>query len=129
LVALLLSSALTPHAHPKQARAAGRLPTRGIFVPGTSPAGLELGDTIRGAKTVLGANHTLCTTTDSPLRSEPVCLFEDTRGEPRGAAAKFHNGRVSADFTLGAIDGSRTAEGLRMRKTTNNVLPRADEPR
>lgn len=115
-MALLLSPALavTPHAHSRQARPAGHPPARGIFVPGTSLAGVELGDTMTRVRTVFGTGDTSCTTKNSPPCSEAVWLFEYTRGEPLGVATTFHNGKVSAVVTLGAIDGWRTAEGLKI---------------
>src|SRR5512146_554544 len=80
---------------------AGQLPTRGIFVPGVSLAGIQLGVTQTRVKAALGANYTLCTKVNSPsLCKEPLWLYEYTRGEPLGVGVKFHNNKVTAVFTL-----------------------------
>jgi hypothetical protein len=123
LVALLLSLALAvvPHTQAHKTQADGRLPTRGVFKPGVSLAGVKLGDSMTRVKTVLGANYTLCTVANSQLCKEPVWLFEYTRGEPLGVATKFHNGKVSAVFTLGAIEGWRTSEGLKMGDPVSSI--------
>ena len=122
-MALLLSLALAvvPHAHSQQSHTAGQLPTRGVLKPGVSLAGVKIGDTMTRVKTVLGANFTLCTVATSKLCTEPVWLFEYNRGEPLGVATKFHNGKVSAVFTLGVIEGWKTAEGLKMGDPVSNI--------
>ena len=119
MVAVLLSLALAlvPHAH---AKAQGQLPTRGVFVPGVSLVGVKLGDTQTKVKATLGANYSICPT-ENKLCKEPVWLFEYTRGEPLGVAVKFHNGKVSAVFTLGAIAGWKTKEGLKMGDPVSNI--------
>jgi hypothetical protein len=130
LVALLLSLALvaTPHAHAQSSHAAGQLPTRGVFKPGVSLAGVKLGDSMTRVKTVLGTNYTLCTVANSKLCREPVWLYEYTRGEPLGVATKFHKGKVTAIFTLGAIAGWKTAEGLKMGDPVSNIYNLYETP-
>ena len=116
LVPLLLSLALAfaPHAHAQQAHASGQLPVHGIFIPGVQLAGVKLGDTQARVQTVLGKNYRLCNPADAAiLCKEPVWLYEYPRGEPFGVATKFHNGKVVAVFTLGAILGWKTADGLK----------------
>ena len=124
LVSLLLVTALAlvPAAGAQNARVSGQLPTRGIFVPGVSLAGIKLGFTQAKVKAVLGSNYQPCTTAISPdLCKEPLWLFEYTRGEPLGVGVKFHSGKVTAVFTLGAIQGWKTKEGLKMYDPVSNI--------
>ena len=102
LAGLLLTAALAvvPAVDAQNARLAGQLPTRGVFVPGVSLAGVQLGFTQTRVKAALGANYQLCTTAISNLCKEPLWLFEYTRGEPLGVGIKFHNNKVSAIFTF-----------------------------
>jgi hypothetical protein len=124
LVALLLSLALfaTPHAHAQQSRASGQLPTIGIFKPGQTLAGVGLGYTPAQVTAHLGKNYSICTTKlATVLCKEPVWLFEYARGEPLGVGVKFHNGKVSAVFTLGAIQGWKTIDGLKVYDPVSNI--------
>jgi len=56
LVSLLVGLALivVPGVGAQSSRVSGRLPTRGIFVPGVSLAGIQLGFTQSKVKAVLG---------------------------------------------------------------------------
>ena len=124
LVALLLSLALfaTPHAHAQQSRASGQLPTIGIFKPGKTLAGVGLGFTQTQVTAALGKNYSVCTTKlATVLCREPVWLFEYAHGEPLGLAVKLHGGKVVAVFTLGAIPGWKTAEGLKIYDPVSNI--------
>ncbi len=124
LVPLLLSLALAfvPHAHAQQTRAAGQLPTRGIFKVGQTLAGVGIGFTQAQVTKALGTNYTLCTPASSAsLCKEPVLFFEYTRGEPLGVGVKLHNGKVTAVFTLGAILGWKTSEGLKIYDPVSNI--------
>jgi hypothetical protein len=116
LVALVasLALALVPHAHAQHAQATGQLPTRGIFKPGITLAGVGLGYTQTRVVGALGNNYSLCTHDIGPvLCKEPVLLFTYPRGEPLGVGVKLHNGKVVAVFTLGAIQGWKTSDGLK----------------
>ncbi len=124
VVALLLSLvlALTPHAHAQQARASGHLPAHGIFFVGVKLAGVKLGFTQTQVTAVLGKNYIICTRANSAnICKEPVLLFEYTRGEPLGLAVKLHGGKVVAVFTLGAISGWKTADGLKIYDPVSNI--------
>ena len=111
------------------ARSAGQLPTRGVFVPGVSLAGVQLGFTQTRVKAALGSNYRACTTEMAPnLCKEPLWLYEYTRGEPLGVAVKFHGGVVSAIFTLGAIQGWKTREGLKMYDPVSNIYSLYETP-
>jgi hypothetical protein len=117
LAAVVLLSpafALTPHAQ-AQKTGASKLPTHGIFIPGVKLAGIKLGFTQTQVTAVLGKNYTLCTPANSAnLCKEPVLLYEYTRGEPLGLAVRLHKGKVGAVFTLGAVPGWKTPEGLQI---------------
>jgi hypothetical protein len=117
LVALLASLALVfaPHAHATQAHASGQLPARGVFVWGQTIAGIGLGYTQTRVTAVLGKNYRLCDPKDmGELCREPVWFYQYGRGEPLGLAVKFHNGKSVAVFTLGAIQGWKTRDGLKI---------------
>ena len=123
-VALLLSLALglTPHADAQQKHASGHLPAHGIFFVGTKLAGVKLGFTETQVTAILGRNFTLCTPANSGnLCKEPVMLFEYTRGEPLGLAVRLHKGKVGAVFTLGAVAGWKTHEGLKIYDPVSNI--------
>ena len=123
VVALLLSLALalTPHAYAQNARAS-KLPAHGIFFVGVKLAGVKLGFTQTQVTTVLGKNYTLCTPANSGnLCKEPVMLYEYARGEPLGLAVRLHKGKVGAVFTLGAVPGWKTVEGLKIYDAVTNI--------
>lgn len=131
LVSLLLGLALVvvPGVGAQNARVSGQLPARGIFVPGVSLAGVKLGFTQAKVKAVLGSNYQPCTTAISPdLCKEPLWLFEYTRGEPLGVGVKFHDNKVTAIFTLGAIQGWKTREGLKMYDPVSNIYSFYETP-
>ena len=132
MVALLLALALvgSHHSHAQQARAThatGHLPTVGVFIPGTSLAGVKLGMTQKQVARILGNNPVLCTVKISDLCKEPVYLYEYTHGEPLGVAVKFHTFKVggtptvSAVFMLGTIAGWKTKEGLKIGDPVSNI--------
>jgi hypothetical protein len=129
VVALLaLALVVAPAALAQTARVSGQLPQRGIFVPGVSLAGVHLGYTQTKVKAVLGSNYRPCTAAMSTLCKEPLWLFEYTRGEPLGVGVKFHGGKVAAIFTLGAIQGWRTKEGLKMYDPVSNIYSFYETP-
>ena len=130
LAGLLLTAALAvvPAVDAQNARLAGQLPTRGVFVPGVSLAGIQLGFTQTRVKAALGSNYRLCTIANSNLCKEPLWLFEYQRGEPLGVAVRFHNSKVSAVFTLGAIQGWKTREGLKMYDPVSNIYSLYETP-
>ena len=122
-VAVLLSPAfaLTPNADAQKERAS-KLPAHGIFVVGVKLAGVRLGFTQAQVTAVLGKNYTLCTPANSGnLCKEIVLLYEYTRGEPLGLAVRLHNGKVGAVFTLGAVPGWKTPEGLKIYDAVSDI--------
>jgi hypothetical protein len=123
--ALLLVAAvfltLTSVAHAQTARAS-KLPTHGIFFPGVKLAGIKLGFTQSQVTAALGTNYTLCTPANNPtVCKETFLLFEYTRGEPLGLAVRIHNGKVGAVFTLGAVPGWKTHDGLKTYDPVSNI--------
>jgi hypothetical protein len=107
---------------------AGQLPTRGVFIPGVSLAGVKLGFDQTKVKAALGSNYRLCTTANSNLCKEPLWLYEYARGEPLGVAVRFHSGKVTAVFTLGAIQGWKTKDGLKMYDPVSNIYSFYETP-
>jgi len=119
---VLLALLFVPQALASELHAAGQLPTRGVFVPGVSLVGVKLGMTQTQVKGALGGNYRQCTVANAPtLCKEPVWLYEYGRGEPLGVAVKFKNKIVSAVFTLGAIQGWKTSDGLKMGDPAANI--------
>jgi hypothetical protein len=128
LLALAFALALVPGGLARPAHVAGQLPTRGIFVPGVSLAGVKLGYTQDKVKAALGPNYRLCTVANSNLCKEPLWLYEYQRGEPLGVAVRFKHKIVSAVFTLGAIQGWKTSEGLKMYDPVSNIYSLYETP-
>jgi hypothetical protein len=128
VLVLTLALALVPGVQARPAHVAGQLPTRGIFVPGVSLAGVKLGFTQARVKAALGSNYRLCTIANSSLCKEPLWLYEYQRGEPLGVAVRFHNKIVTAVFTLGAIQGWKTSEGLKMYDPVSNIYSLYETP-
>jgi hypothetical protein len=94
----------------------GRLPMRGVVIPGISLAGVKVGDTQKRVRRVWGTNFVTC-----KYCTDPTWLFEYQTGEPLGAAARFQNGRVVAVFSLGSPAGWHTNKGLYIGDPISNV--------
>src|SRR5437764_549810 len=103
-------------------------PARGIFVPGVSLAGVKIGFDQAKVKAALGLNYRVCTPANTNLCKEPLWLYQYQRGEPLGVAVRFHNNKVSAVFTLGAIQGWKTSEGLKMYDPVSNIYSLYETP-
>src|SRR3954468_8091402 len=128
VLVLTLALALVPGVQARPAHVAGQLPTRGIFVPGVSLAGVHLGFDQARVKAALGSNYRVCTVANTNLCKEPLWLYEYQRGEPLGVAVRFHNKKVTAVFTLGAIQGWKTSEGLKMYDPVSNIYSLYETP-
>jgi hypothetical protein len=117
MAALVLSIALalTPHSGSHAARAT-TFPTRGIFIPGVSLAGVKIGDTQARVRKLWGSKYKTC-----PYCTDITWLYEYRTGEPLGAAARFEQGRVVAVFTLGSPAGWKTDKGLAMGDGISDV--------
>jgi hypothetical protein len=124
MVAFALSAALALFAHTaSHAEGNGRLPMRGVVIPGVSLAGVKIGDTEQRVRRLWGTNYVTC-----EYCSDATWLFEYQSGEPLGAAARFQKGRVVAVFSLGSPAGWHTKKGLYIGDPISNVydyFPRA----
>lgn len=118
-VILSIALALIPHSgsHASHAtHSSGHLPTRGLFVPGVSLAGVHIGDTQKRVVSILGPKYKTCA-----FCTDPTFLWMYGSGEPLGMAARFENGKVVAVFTLGSPAGWKTDKGLAMGDGVSNV--------
>ena len=89
-----------------QTRAAGHFPSIGIFVPGTSLGGVQLGNTIASVRARWGSGFKVCTLVACTARGRTTWFYTYRQGEPLGAAVTFdHTGHVASVWTLGAPDG------------------------
>lgn len=121
MVALVLSIALAlvPQSGSQAThgtRASGSLPTRGLFIPGVSLAGVHIGDTQQKVIATLGPKYKTCA-----YCTDPTLLWMYRSGEPLGMAARFQKGKVVAVFTLGSPAGWKTDKGLAMGDGISNV--------
>jgi hypothetical protein len=114
VIELVLALALAGSASPGPAS----VPERGVLVPGTSLAGVRLGDTPAGVRARWGSGYRLCGACAEPTW---YYTFEGVTGEPLGVGVSFRRGRVGALFTLGSPAGWRTREGLRLGDTIGRV--------
>ena len=120
-IVLSLAVALAPHgaAAPKaQDRASGALPTRGVLVVGKSLAGVPLGATQTMVKTRWGSRYVNCI--KSPC-DDPTWMYFYPSGEPVGAAVRFRNNKAVAVFTLGAVPGWKSTEGIKIADPASKV--------
>jgi hypothetical protein len=108
----------TQAARSLEQRATGNLPTRGILVVGKSLAGVRLGQTQAKVKKLWGGNYILCV--KAPCK-DPTWLYFYHSGEPLGAAVRFRNKRVIAVFTLGAVPGWKSADGVKIADPASKV--------
>lgn len=99
-----------------QARTVAHFPTRGVVVPGVSFAGIKIGDTEQHVRTVWGNNFQTC-----PYCKDTTWLYVYRGAEPLGAAARFHNNKVVAIFSLGSPAGWKTDKGLNMGDPISNI--------
>ena len=120
-LALIVALALVPAAlaaPTSQQRTAGALPTRGILVVGKSLAGISLGATQPMVTTRWGSRYVTCT--KSPCTDQTWMFFYPS-GEPVGAAVRFRNNKAVAVFTLGAVPGWKTTEGIKIADPASKV--------
>jgi hypothetical protein len=104
--------ALTPSA-------TAALPDAGLFVPGRSLAGVELGMTKEQVRRAWGATYGRCR--DCPAET---WYFTYRAFEPQGAGVTFRRNRVVQLFTLWQPAGWRTDEGLRLGSVEADVTDR-----
>jgi hypothetical protein len=121
--------ALLPHGSAAQAQpqqAAGRLPTRGVLVVGQSLAGIRLGQTQVRVKQLWGGGYRPCTTYPCV---DPTWLYFYHSGEPLGAAVRFRKGKVVAVFTLGAVPGWKSRQGIAIADPSSKIYDSYGNPR
>src|SRR4029077_5148753 len=80
--------------------------------------GVSLGMTMPQVKTRLGGNYTNCVT--APCK-DPTWLYFYPSGEPLGMAVRFHNNKAVAVFTLGAVTGWKSSDGLKISDPASKV--------
>jgi hypothetical protein len=88
--------------------AVAALPRTGVFLPGRSLAGIQLGESATAVRAALGAHGVCigCATTTWYFNYKPFTQ--------RGLAVEFTKGRVSAVYTLWQPSGWTAANGLRL---------------
>jgi hypothetical protein len=121
--ALVTQGAAAPSAHE---RANASLPPRGILIVGKSLAGVSLGQTQAKVKSLWGGRYTNCIT--APCE-DPTWLYFYATGEPLGAAVRYRNKKVIAVFTLGAVPGWKTAEGVKIADPASKVYELYGNPK
>ncbi len=128
-IVLSLAVALLPHGGAtasKEQIATGKLPTRGILVVGKSLAGVRLGQTQAKVQKLWGRNYINCVTL--PCK-DPTWLYFFHTGEPLGAAVRFRHKRVVAVFTLGAVPGWRSTQGVTIADPASKVYDLYPSPK
>jgi len=92
----------------------------GILVRGKSLGGVKLGESASAVRALWGSDYTV-------LPGQPTTwLYWSPTGDSFGAAVSFRHRVVTAVFTLGAITGWRTSDGVRpgqLLSTFNNPGP------
>jgi hypothetical protein len=79
-----------------------------VLVPGKSLGGIRLGDSGAKVLALWGRDY-------SRLPGRPMTwLYMSPTGDPYGAGVSFRDGKVTAIFTLGGIEGWRRSDGLRV---------------
>jgi len=124
LALLVVPAALAAPA--SQQRAAGALPTRGVLVVGKSLAGVSLGATQTAVMTRWGSRYVNCI--KSPC-ADPTWMYFYPSGEPVGAAVRFRNNKAVAVFTLGAVPGWKSTEGIKIADPASKVYDFYGNPR
>jgi hypothetical protein len=110
----------------QQEQSAGRLPTRGVLIIGQSLAGVRLGQTQARVKQLWGGGYRPCTTYPC---ADPTWLYFYHSGEPLGAAVRFRKKKVVAVFTLGAVPGWKSREGITIADPASKVYERFGNPK
>jgi hypothetical protein len=82
-------------------------PAEGVFRPGESLGGIELGMTQAGVRAQWGSTYGVCRNCE-----HPTWYFNLRPFEPQGGGVEFRRGRVARVFTVWRPLGWRTAEGL-----------------
>src|SRR5262249_10716542 len=88
--------------------------------------GITLGATQTKVKTTWGGAYTPCIQT--PCK-DPTWLFFYRTGEPLGAAVRYRNNKVIAVFTLGAVPGWKSQQGLKIADPASKIYDLYGNPR
>jgi hypothetical protein len=126
---LSLAVALMPNGTARQeapSRQAASLPQKGVLIIGKSLAGVKLGYTQAKVKSLWGGNYKPC---PKGFCTDPTWLYIYPRGEPLGAAVRFRNNKVIAVFTLGAVAGWRTEQGVTIADPASRVYDLYGRPK
>ncbi len=91
-------------------------PTGGLFTPGVSLAGIELGLTRSGALDAWGLRHGVCRGCD-----ELTWYFNERPFRPQGIGVVFEAGRVVHAFTVWQPGGWTTPEGLELGAPAGDI--------
>ena len=130
-VVLSLAVALVPHgttAQSAQQHVAGKLPSRGVLVVGSSLAGVSLGQTQAKVKALWGGRYTVCNKTEAPC-PDPTWLYFYPSGTLVGAGVRFRDNKVAAVFTLGATPGWKSVEGATVADPASKVYELYGNPK
>ena len=104
--------------HATQDHATRKLPTHGVLVVGKNLAGVSIGQTRAQVRAVWGGDYILCT--QAPC-TDPTWLYFFDTGEPLGAAVRFHDKKVVAVLTLGAVPGWKSTQGVKIADPSSKV--------
>src|SRR5689334_5132458 len=85
------------------------LPAKGVVVPGSSLAGLQLGSTQKQVLAVWGKRYGRCRDC-----AQPTWCYTYRQFQPQGAGVSFRNGRVTSLFTIWSPPGWHTNRGLKV---------------
>jgi hypothetical protein len=100
--------------------AVGALPRGGTLVPGTSLAGVRLGDTAEQVRAALGRFYGVCRGCD-----RTTLYFTYRPFDRKGLAVELTAGRVSALYTLWQPSGWRASGGLQLGAAEGEVTSAA----
>ncbi len=131
MIALIVSVAiaLLPHGAAKeqaQHHVTGALPSRGILVFADNLAGVKLGHPDTKVKALWGSPTRVCTTYPC---TDPTWIYIYPKGQPVGAAVRFKNKKVIAVFTLGAVPGWKSSEGITIADPVSRVYDLYPNPK
>ena len=133
---LSLAVALVPHGAARQdapQREAGGLPKRGVLIVGSSLGGIKLGQTQAAVRSIWGGKYVVCPVIACKDPTwlyiyPPGPLFGDPVGGAVGTGVRFQKNKVVAVFTLGALLGWKTGEGIKVADPTSRVYEVYGEP-
>jgi hypothetical protein len=123
-------AASTAAALPAAQERRSAVPRTGLFVVGKSLAGVSLGHTPEQVRKRLGSNFVVCPqdvckdkkqTWLYYLPADPSRLRLDPVASPVGMAVRFKNNKAYAVFTLGAVLGWKSSQGIKIADPTSRI--------